>query len=58
MFDYSVSFDFEDGQTTTRTLKASDDWSVCLMALGVQAMIDASDFNVDWSAVRSVALEA
>lgn len=58
MFDYSVSFDFEDGRTTTRTLEAGDDWSVCLMALGVQAMIGASDFSVDWSAAKSVASDA
>jgi hypothetical protein len=41
-------------QTTTKTIQASDDWSVSLMALGVQALLGARDFQIVWETVETV----
>lgn len=54
MFDYVIAFEMNDGQTLTKTIQASDDWSVSLMALGVQTMLGARDFQIVWEAVETV----
>lgn len=48
-----VVFEMPDGQTVTKTIEAGDDWSVSLMALGVQDLLGAVEHQIAWEAVEA-----
>lgn len=51
MFSYIVVFEMPDGQTLTRAIEADGDWSACLVALGVQTLLGAVEFQVAWDSI-------